>query len=150
MFTKYCLCTKWSLFIFIKHVKQALLFANKEIKSGRLSLFVIVPEQANNVTRFKIVPFFFLYFTPDSTKDHFSAVEKIAVWLTHILPTASKSDHWMKALITLLLSYWLSQSIEISRGGVKMQILTPKILNLDPRDSDSIGTDVGLGFLYFN
>lgn len=45
----------------------------------------------------------------------------------------------MNYLVTLLLSYWLSQSIEITWGCVKMQMYP------DPGDSDSVGTGVGLG-----
>lgn len=66
------------------HIHQACaasitIFANKETKPGRLGLFLIGPQQANNVTRFKFVPPLFLYFTLDSPLDHFSVNEKITV-----------------------------------------------------------------------
>lgn len=54
-------------------------FVNKETKPGKLGLFLISPQEANDVTRLKFMPSLFLCFkTPDSPLDHIS-VEKIAV-----------------------------------------------------------------------
>ena len=55
------------------------IFVNKETKPGKLGLFLISPQEANDVARLKFMPPLFLCFkTPDSPLDHIS-VEKIAV-----------------------------------------------------------------------
>lgn len=53
-------------------------FTNKETKSRRPSWLIIVQQKANNGTGFKAVHPLFLYITPYSPVDHFSAGKKAA------------------------------------------------------------------------